>query len=129
MLVVIPIDDAMKLGYNWIYGPFELLDQIGAQRVVERMQKENRQVAPMLLLAAKQHGFYQVIDQQLCSLEHGGQYAPTNRPAGVLRFSELPASDTGSSTRFFKSVPHSPARGRKQTRMPWKVCQCQHWWL
>ncbi|MBT6101319.1 MAG: acetoacetyl-CoA reductase [Oceanospirillaceae bacterium] len=86
---ILPIDDAMKLGYNWIYGPFELLDQIGAQRVVERMQKENRQVAPMLLLAAKQHGFYQVIDQQLCSLEHGGQYAPINRPAGVLRFSEL----------------------------------------
>ncbi len=86
---ILPIDDAMKLGYNWIYGPFELLDQIGAQRVVERMQKENRQVAPMLLLAAKQQGFYQVIDQQLCSLEQEGQYAPINRPAGVLRFSEL----------------------------------------
>ena len=26
---LVPIDDAMKLGYNWIYGPFELLDQIG----------------------------------------------------------------------------------------------------
>ncbi|MDP6189724.1 MAG: 3-hydroxyacyl-CoA dehydrogenase NAD-binding domain-containing protein, partial [Gammaproteobacteria bacterium] len=26
---LVPIDDAMKLGYNWIFGPFELLDQIG----------------------------------------------------------------------------------------------------
>ena len=23
------IDDAMKLGYNWVQGPFELLDEIG----------------------------------------------------------------------------------------------------
>ncbi|MCS5559484.1 MAG: 3-hydroxyacyl-CoA dehydrogenase, partial [Oceanospirillaceae bacterium] len=51
---ILPIDDAMKLGYNWIYGPFELLDQLGAQRVVERMQQEGREVAPILALAARQ---------------------------------------------------------------------------
>ena len=86
---ILPIDDAMKLGYNWIYGPFELLDQIGAQRVVERMQQEGRNVAPMLLLAAKKQGFYQVIDQQLCSLDQCGDYDAIERPSGVLRFSEL----------------------------------------
>jgi 3-hydroxyacyl-CoA dehydrogenase len=86
---ILPIDDAMKLGYNWIYGPFELLDQIGAQRVVERMQKEGRKVAPMLLLAAQKQGFYQVIEGQLCSLNQDGRYIPIARPTGVLRFSEL----------------------------------------
>ena len=86
---ILPIDDAMKLGYNWIYGPFELLDQIGAQRVVERMQQEDRKVAPMLLLAAKKQGFYQVIEQQLCSLDQCGEYVAIKRPPGVLRFSEL----------------------------------------
>jgi len=86
---ILPIDDAMKLGYNWIYGPFELLDQIGAQRVVERMQQEDREVAPMLLLAAKKQGFYQIIDQQLCSLDQCGDYVAIKRPSGVLRFSEL----------------------------------------
>ena len=86
---ILPIDDAMKLGYNWISGPFELLDQIGAQRVVERMQKEGRTVAPMLLLAAKKEGFYQVIDGQLCSLDECGEYVAIKRPSGVLRFSEL----------------------------------------
>jgi len=86
---ILPIDDAMKLGYNWIYGPFELLDQIGAHRVVERMQQEDRNVAPMLLLAAKKQGFYQIIDQQLCSLDQCGDYVAIKRPSGVLRFSEL----------------------------------------
>ena len=86
---ILPIDDAMKLGYNWIYGPFELLDQIGVQRVVERMQQEDRKVAPMLLLAAKKQGFYQVIEQQLCSLDQCGEYVAIERPPGMLRFSEL----------------------------------------
>ena len=86
---ILPIDDAMKLGYNWIYGPFELLDQIGVHRVVERMQQEDRNVAPMLLLAAKKQGFYQIIDQQLCSLDQCGDYVAIKRPSGVLRFSEL----------------------------------------
>ncbi len=86
---ILPIDDAMKLGYNWIYGPFELLDQIGAQRVVDRMQQKGRWVAPMLLMAAQKQGFYQVIKQQLSSLDHTGEYVAIKRPTGVLRFSEL----------------------------------------
>lgn len=86
---IVPIDDAMKLGYNWTYGPFELLDQIGAQRVVERMQQEGRTVAPMLLSSAQKQGFYQVIEQQLCSLDLSGEYVAIKRPRGVLRFSEL----------------------------------------
>ena len=86
---VVPIDDAMKLGYNWIYGPFELLDQLGAQEVVQRMQSEGREVAPILLLAARQQGFYHVANNQLMSLTHSGDYARLARPQGVLRFSEL----------------------------------------
>jgi len=86
---ILPIDDAMKLGYNWIYGPFELIDQIGAKRVVERMQKEGRDVAPMLALSAQKEGFYKVINRQLCSLDDSAEYVAIKRPSGVLRFSEL----------------------------------------
>ncbi len=31
------IDDAMKLGFNWIRGPFEMIDALGAKRVAELM--------------------------------------------------------------------------------------------
>ena len=27
---IVAVDDAMKLGYNWKFGPFELIDQLGA---------------------------------------------------------------------------------------------------
>ena len=37
---VLGIDDAMKLGYNWKYGPFELIDKLGAANLVARLKAE-----------------------------------------------------------------------------------------
>ncbi|KAG1700649.1 putative fatty acid oxidation complex trifunctional enzyme [Nymphon striatum] len=33
------IDDAMKLGYNWVQGPFEMIDTIGSGKFVERLEQ------------------------------------------------------------------------------------------
>ena len=89
------IDDAMKLGYNWIQGPFELLDEIGVARFVARLEAENRQV-PEFLLAAKNADarFYRVENACFERLEWPGpgttpSWRPVSRGDGVLRFSEL----------------------------------------
>ncbi len=42
------IDRAMKLGYNWKYGPFELLDCIGATYLKKRRQHEGLAVTDMV---------------------------------------------------------------------------------
>ncbi len=42
------IDDAMKLGYNWIKGPFELIDEIGLDYFIQRLEKEGRAVPAFL---------------------------------------------------------------------------------
>ncbi len=42
---VVEIDRAMRLGFNWELGPFELWDAAGVAATVERMQKEGRPVA------------------------------------------------------------------------------------
>jgi 3-hydroxyacyl-CoA dehydrogenase len=42
---VIEIDRAMRLGFNWELGPFELWDAAGIELTVERMKKEDRPVA------------------------------------------------------------------------------------
>src|SRR5262249_36237712 len=39
---VVEIDRAMKLGFNWEYGTFELWDISGVAKTVERMKKEGR---------------------------------------------------------------------------------------
>jgi len=41
---VVEIDRAMKLGYNWEIGPFEMWDAIGVPQSVERMKREGRPV-------------------------------------------------------------------------------------
>ncbi len=39
---VVEIDRAMKLGFGWEYGPFELWDMAGVSKTVERMKKEGQ---------------------------------------------------------------------------------------
>ncbi len=84
----VPIDDAMKLGYNWVYGPFEMLDQIGLDRFVNRLKKEGRDV-PDFLSKIKGKRFYQAATNTLKSLSYSGQHCPIMRPDGLIRFSEL----------------------------------------
>ena len=51
---VVEIDRAMRLGFNWELGPFELWDVAGVQATVERMKKEGRAVAPMSRSCSRQ---------------------------------------------------------------------------
>ncbi len=54
------IDRAMKLGFNWELGPFELWDAAGIEATVARMKKEGKPVAANVekLLAAGQKSWY-----------------------------------------------------------------------
>src|SRR5437868_8050133 len=42
---IVEIDRAMKLGFNWELGPFELWDAAGVEQTVARMKREGRPVA------------------------------------------------------------------------------------
>ena len=57
---VVEIDRAMRLGFNWELGPFELWDAAGVEITVARMKKENRAVAPNVekLLASGKKSWY-----------------------------------------------------------------------
>ena len=57
---VVNIDNAMKWGFNWTHGPFELWDVLGVERVVKRLEKEGREVpvAARTLLAGGETSFY-----------------------------------------------------------------------
>src|SRR5215469_7598513 len=58
---VVEIDRAMKLGFNWEMGPFELWDAAGVGATVARMKKDGRPVAANVekLLATGKKGWYQ----------------------------------------------------------------------
>ncbi|HXJ94162.1 MAG TPA: 3-hydroxyacyl-CoA dehydrogenase/enoyl-CoA hydratase family protein [Terriglobia bacterium] len=61
---IVTIDEAMKWGYNWELGVFELWDAVGVEKVVEGWLRENRPVPPLAaqLLDSGQKAFYKRSD-------------------------------------------------------------------
>jgi len=57
---VVEIDRAMRMGFNWELGPFELWDSAGVEATVARMKKEGHPVAANVekLLASGQKSWY-----------------------------------------------------------------------
>jgi len=45
---VVNIDRAMRWGFNWRQGPFEMLDALGPERVIARLEADGRPVPKML---------------------------------------------------------------------------------
>ena len=84
---VTQIDDAMKLGYNWVKGPFELIDEIGVDYFVKRLKNSARDV-PDFLENSLNNKFYTSSNSILSTLTNSGELKPIIRPKGVLRFSE-----------------------------------------
>lgn len=77
------IDDAMKLGFNWIRGPFEMIDALGASRVAELLKATGAEV-PVALQRAKP--FYSVAANTLTVQQADGTHSPVSLPDGVVRF-------------------------------------------
>ena len=82
------VDEAMRLGYNWKYGPFELIDQLGADWFADKLKEEGREV-PALLETARGKTFYRFEDGKAQYLTVDGDYADIVRPEGVLSLADI----------------------------------------
>ena len=82
------IDAAMKLGYNWRFGPFELIDQLGADWLAEKLQKDGFAVPPQLA-AAKGKTFYRLQNNTPEYLGQDGAYHAVARAPGVLLLEDI----------------------------------------
>jgi len=91
------IDDAMKLGYNWIKGPFELIDEIGVDYFVNRLQNDGLTV-PAFLAEAKGSAFYRVHGSQLQSRINNNHWRSIKHAEGIIRFSEKRQTMTPENT-------------------------------
>ncbi len=75
------LDDAMKLGYGWAQGPFELADAVGAAALAERFVASGRAVPALLARAGEVGGFHPDADRVLGT---DGAVVPRRRPEGIL---------------------------------------------
>jgi len=86
---VVEIDRAMKLGFNWELGPFELWDAAGVEKTVKRMQVEGKPVSPAVeKLLASGHDKWYADDPKAASGRAlfdvcSGHIHPEKVPAGV----------------------------------------------
>jgi 3-hydroxyacyl-CoA dehydrogenase len=82
------IDEAMRLGYNWKFGPFELIDQLGVEYFTARLEKHGLPAAP-ILRAAQGRPLYRVREGRRQALGLDGQYRDVIRPEGVLMLEDV----------------------------------------
>jgi 3-hydroxyacyl-CoA dehydrogenase len=85
---VASVDEAMRTGYGWARGPFELLDQLGPAWFAGRLAAEGRPV-PALLATAGDRTFYRVENSRLQQLGTDGAYRDVVRPDGVLLLADV----------------------------------------
>ncbi|WP_454916716.1 3-hydroxyacyl-CoA dehydrogenase NAD-binding domain-containing protein [Xanthobacter sediminis] len=85
---IVAVDDAMRLGYNWKLGPFELIDKIGAARLIAMLAADGVEVPALLALAA-QRPFYRVEAGTRQYLGTDGAYHDIVRPEGVLLLADI----------------------------------------
>ncbi len=99
---VVAIDEAMRWGYTWKWGPFELIDRIGADTVAALLKSEKIAVPP-LLAQAQGRAFYRTEAGQLEYLSTEGAYAAVKRRPGVLLLADIkrrsqPLAKNGSAS-------------------------------
>ena len=95
---VASVDEAMRTGYGWDKGPFELIDEVGAAWLAGKLAAEGRAV-PALLAAVGEGTFYRVEQGKLQqfgavsvdSPQGGapGAYHDIVRPEGVLLLADV----------------------------------------
>ncbi len=86
---VVEIDRAMKLGFNWEMGPFELWDAAGVEATVVRMKKEGKPIAANAekLLASGNKSWYEDDSRAASGRRYWdlgtGHWQPVSVPEGV----------------------------------------------
>lgn len=88
----VDMDRAMRWGYNWELGPFEMWDALGVAETVERMKKEGVEPAPWVgeMLAAGGETFYRRTASGVEYWDPASKaYVGLDRPATFIVLSEL----------------------------------------
>jgi 3-hydroxyacyl-CoA dehydrogenase len=99
---LVAVDEAMRLGYNWKKGPFELIDEIGIDAFAAALGKAGIAV-PKLVETAKGKSFYRVEQGRLEYLATSGAWQEVKRAEGVLLLEDVkrrsqPLATNGSAS-------------------------------
>ena len=89
---VVDVDRALRWGFAWELGPFEIMDAIGMKAFAGRVQKEGRTLPPVIqkVLASGRKGFYESEKGTTTVFDIGtGTSKKVEEPAGVIILKSL----------------------------------------
>jgi len=81
------IDRAMRWGFGWELGPFQIMDAVGVQGFAAQVQKEGRAVAPVIekVLSGGRKGFYESAKGATTVFDVGsGGEKKVEEPKGII---------------------------------------------
>ena len=85
---IVAVDEAMRLGFNWKSGPFQLIDQLGPAWFAEKLKTDGLPV-PDLLETVGAGTFYRTHEGRPQHLAFDGGYTDVRRATGVLLLSDV----------------------------------------
>ncbi|MDX1540949.1 MAG: 3-hydroxyacyl-CoA dehydrogenase/enoyl-CoA hydratase family protein, partial [Geminicoccaceae bacterium] len=85
---IVSVDRAMRFGYAFEAGPFEIIDRLGPAWFRERVERRGLAV-PRLLEMIGDGRFYEVRDGRLHAFAPDGTWHPVERPEGVLLLEDV----------------------------------------
>ncbi len=91
---IISIDNAMKWGFNWELGPFELCDAIGVEKVVSLWNERKLSTPPLVekLLSSDGRSFYRDAEGEVRYFDlNAGAYRAAPEKPGILLLDSLKA--------------------------------------
>lgn len=91
---IVAVDEAMRLGYNWKYGPFELIDRLKTKdaegtTLFAAFCKELGLSVPAIIEKAAGKPLYRIADGKRQYFDGNGAYQPISEPPGVLLLSDV----------------------------------------
>ena len=78
------VDEAMRKGYNWKHGPFEMIDNLGVDWFIGKLEEEGRTVPPIL--------------EPLCGRPHNGSSVAFELMWRLARFLDPYLGSAGPDT-------------------------------
>jgi 3-hydroxyacyl-CoA dehydrogenase len=89
---VVDVDRALRWGFAWEFGPFEIMDAIGVKAFAGQVQKEGRALPPVIakVLASGRKGFYESDKGTTTVFDIGnGASKKVEEPKGVIILKSL----------------------------------------
>ncbi len=89
---ILDVDRAMRWGFGWELGPFEIWDAIGVERMAKALERRGKQMPPLVakVLASPKKSFYESEKGRAKYFDFAaGALAPLEEPAGIIVLKSL----------------------------------------